>query len=518
MSEKNAFQRFASEQYFSGDRTLELTGTGPNERRTISREDLGFYNAVVVSAVYEFAGENIDVKSVHSFVQPLNRCIEEHPHLTVVIKDAHTEKPYYESVSNINLADHVFMLGDDEARDDDTATLEKILPPILDQPWPPSVPPWRIVVLSLPPQRGTKIPRCLIAFAFSHTIGDGIAGLAFHRTFLDACQLQTTTNEETFMFTVPRPTLPAPFDTPQTLPISWSFLLGPLIAVLLPKFIANFLGLHAAASTVDAGTWTGSPIFFNPGSLYSKIRLLEIEGPLVKKALQVSRTHDAKLTGTIHQLIVRALSKALPDRNITNFVSGTAINMRGSVGAPNYEWGLYVSGYYEAHPRVDAATGLTDAMWAAASSMTKNLAECAVTLQDQAIGLLRYAPSIRNWTLGKIGDQRDSSYEVSNLLVFDGSGEGKRSRITKMVFAQPGNTPSAPLVFNLVSVKGGSMMCAVSWQEGALGIPLEQETAFVDEIILSLRADFEGLGNIPGEPVCFDGGSLNEADAVFGLK
>jgi hypothetical protein len=177
--------------------------------------------------------------SSHAFIQPLKRCVEEHPYLTVVVRDAHTEKPYYDSVSNVNLRDHVFTLGDNEASDDDTATLETVLPPILDRPWPASAPPWRIVVLSLPPQRGTKTTRCIIAFAFSHTIGDGIAGLAFHRTFLDACQRQTLSREKSFLFTVPSRTISTPFDTPQTLPISWSFLLRPLIAVLVPKFIAN---------------------------------------------------------------------------------------------------------------------------------------------------------------------------------------------------------------------------------------------------------------------------------------
>jgi hypothetical protein len=132
--------------------------------------------------------------------------------------------------------------------------------------------------------------------------------------------------------------------------------------------------------------------------------------------------------------------------------------------------------------------------WAAASSMTKNLAECAGRLQDQIIGLPRYATSIRNWTLGKVGGKRDCSYEVSNLLVFDGSGEENQCKITKMIFTPSASVPSGPLVFSSVTVKGSSLMCAVSWQEGALGIPLEKETAFVDEICSSLRADFGGLG------------------------
>lgn len=71
--------------------------------------------------------------------------------------------------------------------------------------------------------------------------------------------------------------------------------------------------------------------------------------------------------------------------------------------------------------------------------------------------------SIRNWTLGKIGQQRDCSYEASNILAFDGtdgtdSADGSADhecKVNKMVFTQPGNALSAPLVFNIVSVKGG---------------------------------------------------------------
>lgn len=301
--------------------------------------------------------------------------------------------------------------------------------------------------------------RCFIAFAFSHTIGDGMVGLAFYCTFLDACQQTTGTDEkESFLVALPSRTLPGHFDTPERLPISWKFLLGPLITVYLTKFLAEIFGLRAAVSTVDAGTWTGSHIFFDPASAHnSKVKILEIEAPLIQNALQMPRTQDAKLTAKLHQLIIRALSKAIPNRDITNFVLGTAVDMRGSIGTPHYTWGLYVSGHYEAHPRLLDVGGvpLSDEMWAAASSMTRKVAECATKLQDQAIGLLRYVPSIRKWTLGKIGQRRDCSYEMSDLLAVDGGGADHKCKITKMMFTQPGNALSGPLVFNTVSVKGG---------------------------------------------------------------
>ena len=420
----------------------------------------------------------------------------------MVVKNKDTEKPSYESVPTVDLQDHISIIEDDKISIcGETATLETVLPSVLDRTWPADIPPWRIVVLPLASQPGSRAKRCLVVFSFSHTLGDGMVGLAFHRTFLEAWQQQTTgiDENESFFVTPSLQSLPEPFDTPERLTISWSFLLRPLLAVLLPKFIAGFLGLRAATSTVDAGTWTGSPIFFDPKSTQnSRVRLLEIKSPLVQKALQASRNHDAKLTATLHQFIVRALSKAIPGKDITNFVSGTAIDMRGSIGIPAYTWGLFVSGHYEVHPRIDdtpAPSTLTDGMWAAASSMTKNLANCGARLHNQAIGLLRFAPSIRKWALGKLGSRRDSSYEVSNLLAF-GGGAGDAAhlcKISKMIFVQPGNAVSAPLVFNIISVKGGSLTCAISWQVGALGFPIEKEEAIVDEVRSSLLADFEAL-------------------------
>lgn len=483
------------EEYISINRR-----SGPNERRTISREDLGFYNALIIGAVYEFASEDIDENSAQSFIPALKYCIEKFPYLSVVVKDKHTEKSAYEAVSSIYLENHVSIIHDDKLSDnEETAALEHSLPSILDRPWPADIPPWRIVVLPLAPQ-GSAVKRCFIAFAFSHTLGDGIVGHIFHRTFLEALQQSTGRGEkDSFVVTPPSRTLPEPFDTTERLPISWKFLLSPLLAVYLPKSIGQLFGLRAAASTVDAGTWTGSRYFCEQGSIpVSRVKILEIEAPLVQKALQVSRSHDAKITGMIHQFIVRALSKAIPNNDVTNFVSQTAVNMRGSIDTPVNTWGLYVSGYYEVHPRPSKATEslLPSGMWSAASSTTKKLAECAMRLQDQPIALLRYVPSIRDWTLGKVGQQRDSSYEVSNLVAFDSTGSDANGncKISKMVFVQPANVLSSPLAFNIVSVKGGSLMCTVSWQAGALDVPVE-ETSFVDEICSSIRADFEALGN-----------------------
>ncbi|KAK8075947.1 hypothetical protein PG994_003219 [Apiospora phragmitis] len=498
MSQENVFLRYAS------------NNPGPCERRMISREDLGFYCNIVVGATYEFGqrgAKEADLQSLQTFAGPLKHCIEKFPYLKIVTRDASTEKPFFERVTSLNLTNHLTVVERPIATnpdDGDDKWMEPLLESLVDKPNSiASIPPWRVVVCPI------ALARCFVAFAYSHIVGDGPAALAFHRAFLDGLrrqQRQQTTGlqevvEEKTLLTVPEFALPDPFDVPGRLPISWSFLLGPLLAVLLPKFVAGWLGLQAHAAKIDEGTWTGSDVFFEPGTQRSRVKAFAIDDARVSNFIKASRAHDAKLTGTMHQLVVRALSKHIITHDkattTTNFTSQTAISMRASIGVPREEWGNYASGCYGVHPiEKEATKGLLPArMWENASSLSNTIAESAVQLRDQPLGLLRYAPSIRNWMLGKVGGRRDCSYEVSNLTSFDGEVSGSCCNITNMVFAQPGGVVSAPLAFNLVSVRGGPLLGTITWGQGALGVPVEAEEALVEGIRRSLVEDFAGIGS-----------------------
>lgn len=135
-------------------------------------------------------------------------------------------------------------------------------------------------------------------------------------------------------------------------------------------------------------------------------------------------------------------------------------------------------------------------MWAAASVMSGKLAELTARLDDQVIGMLRYVPNHKESMVSKLGGKREGSYALSNMLAFDSDGAGGGCRISKMVVASSAAVTSAPLNFLIISVKGGSLMCTVSWQPGALGHPVEKESSIVDEICSSLRGDFEAFGEV----------------------
>ncbi|KAI1254172.1 hypothetical protein MGN70_004568 [Eutypa lata] len=439
-------------------------------------------------AIYEFT-PGFAVNSPSSFFHPLRCCIEDHPSLGVVVHDTHTDKAFYQKVPSIDLENHISIFEGLDNENNKLLAIEKVLGSDLDRSFIRDIPPWRVIVLPLGPSR------CFIAFSYSHMIGDGPTGTAFHHTFFNACDdVPTVPSSSKVVKTSIKP-LPAPFDTPQRLPISWSFLLAPLIDSFLPRFVSEFLGLQLAIYPLDTGTWTGSLVPRNPKTPQSKIKLREIKAPLLEKALRASRAHKAKLTGTFQQLVIRALSKAFPDPAITNFVAQTAISMRQAIGVPSNVMGNFVSGCYINYPRVDPFRPIADEDWKSASSATQRLAESAATLQDQPIGLLRYVPRMRKWTLEKLGRKRECSFEVSNVGVFDNhqdlpSGKVPKTRITEIFFAQPGHILSTPLAFNLASLKGDSFVYTVTWQPGALGVPEDVEDALVEEICSSIDAEF----------------------------
>ena len=384
--------------------------------------------------------------------------------------------------------------------------VEEVLRSHLDQPYPHTTPPWRAVVLPLPSSSSASTS-CFIAFSYSHTILDGPSGVAFHKSFLSALRSGADMPSSVTTITPPDVPFPPQFDTSSRLPISWTFLLAPLLAAVLPHFLSDLFGLHAHASPVNQGTWTGSPATFDPQTTRSGINLREIPAPLVDKALVASRANGARMTGTLHQLVTRALSKTIAAHpkmaagiNVTNFASQTAVNMRRAAGVPEGGMGEYASGIFLSHPVVDpsiSAGPLSKEEWAAARSATEKFADAGSRLRDQPIGLLRYAPSIRKWTAAKVGQARDSSYEVSNIGVVGDKVEQEDDkngvRIVNTVFAQPGMVVGCPICVNVASVKGGSLMYSVTWPRGALGVSLSQqeEQEIVDEICQSIRDDFE---------------------------
>jgi hypothetical protein len=98
--------------------------------------------------------------------------------------------------------------------------------------------------------------------------------------------------------------------------------------------------------------------------------------------------------------------------------------------------------------------------------------------------------------LGKLGQRRECSFELSNLGAVDVGHYPDRpgAKITQIVFSQTASAISVPINFNFSAVKGGEgLIYTVTWQKGALNIAEHDEEDFVEGLCQSLSRGLENL-------------------------
>lgn len=404
--------------------------------------------------------------------------------------DRHTDKAYYQRAPHVDLSQHMTILPPltDTSDAAKLSAIQSLLAGDLDRPFTHTIPPWRVLVTPIHPSS------CILTFSYSHSILDGPSGLSFHRTFLTALNnppaIPAPQTSKVPPCSLP---FPEPFDTPSTLPISPSFLLSPLLAALLPSFLTSYLNIAPQAVTLSEKTWTGTPCAFVAGMTRSKVVVRGIDAEMVERALAAARGRGVKLTGVMHVLVGRGLRAALNGEEGVELVAISAVDMRGAVGREKGEMGEFASGCYSAFGAGGGGGGaLTEGEWEEARRVTGELKEARGRLRDQAIGLLRFLPSVRGWLRGKVGGRRDCSYEVSNLGGVD-FGDGGEVRIVEAVFAQPGMVVSCPVCVNVVSVKGGRLVYTVTWATGSLGVGEDEEDVFVQRICEAVDDGFRAF-------------------------
>ena len=482
---------------------LLTASTGKSERRCIMRHALGYYRAVIVTGLYvqQLQSDSPGELDIETFIPALKHCIAAQPILSAAIRGEGTESPQFVRPATLDLRNHIKIYEAQTANGTTAANDNDLLKEVLIETHQKlyvdieRIPPWKIVVLPLLKRPGSSDRRFYILFSFSHSHGDGKSGLAFHKTFMKGLETGHLTNDANPIYKPPSSPLLPPIEKACKLKISLPYLLRPLVATYMPKFLAGMLGLPASAVPHNPDSWIGTPASYDPENFHMGMEIMVIDKEILNAILAACRSHGAKYTGLIHQVIVRALSQALPaDAPAGNFVAETAIDLRNLIpGISADDMALCMSGFYEALPRVDNGFGPEgkqdeddkEAMWAGARSTTEKLAASASTLSDQPIGLLQYLAHFRMWLVNQMGKPHDGSYEVSNILSFDPfSGDKSANQqhtkswdVERMVFSQPANPTSAPLCFQFVSRKGGDMVMTLTWQRGVLGVPDEDNFA-----------------------------------------
>ncbi|OCL10492.1 hypothetical protein AOQ84DRAFT_362362 [Glonium stellatum] len=491
---------------------------GKTERRCIMRQVLGYYHSLIVSALYALQQPETSEVNVEALLPALKYCIGVHPILSASLSDEATEAPKFVRPATLDLRNHVRIVNPADFRGngkDEIELLKQVTVEDHDRPFPyqENIPPWKIIVLPVSEQPERQERRFYILFSFSHSHGDGSSGLAFHKTFLQGLNTSKSGDINPICATPSLPLLP-PLEEGVKLSISWSYLLGPLLAVYLPKFISKLLNLQASVTPESPNLWHAQPYSYNAETYRTGLEIVVIDNETLKDVLSACKANGTKLTGLLHQLVVRALSEVVPaDAPAGSFVAQTPLNLRRIMpGFTNDDMAVCTSADYELFPRyqnrgqsgsVEAAGSgpvVDEEMWAAARNTTARLAACANTATDQPVGLLQYLGHFRMWLVNQLGKQRDTSYELTNILVFDpldgaeASSPGPSAgnwELGRTMISQPANALGSPISFNVATRKGSDMVITLTWQTGVLD--LENESNSVKTVGIKIKSFLDRL-------------------------
>ncbi|KAK5723901.1 Alcohol acetyltransferase [Elasticomyces elasticus] len=473
---------------------------GLNERRCISRDVLGVYGTLVMCARYHQDG-NAPLRD--QINKALKSCIVEHPVLRTVILDVQSEAPKLAQQNALDLDDHVRYLELNDTHGDGTHTLQALLEhahnEALDQ-WHLR-PAWRLYVVPIPSvasmERTTQFH---LAFTYSHALADGFSGMLLHKTLLRALNSPADNafdNEPGFECQEGMKSLLPPLENAALLPISWSFLLRPLMGEFLPGLLVRALGLSSEKSS---NLWTGAQERpkLPPSSqlLHTAVRHRLIPNVLLERALAACRSRQARLTGLLAVVVARALSCALQARGIvkSEYRANLPIDLRRHIPDAQNDMANYASATHGTVTVLQEQRQIMiDSDWSMAQELTNALTKASSTLADQPVALLKYLSNFRDWTLRQVSKPAEGSFEVSNAGAFDNAvpPSGAGWTLQDMMFSQSANALGDPFNVNVVSTKGGPLAIVWTWWPGMLGV--DDEEKLMDEVCDGLEEQLANL-------------------------
>ncbi|MCJ1248974.1 hypothetical protein MMC30_006195 [Trapelia coarctata] len=463
-----------------------LRPVGMLEKLYTARQVLGIYNSVIVTATYTVRSE-LEATSLYSiFCATIFGLLYRHPSLCCYFEGADTLEPKFRRLDTIQVKD-VLQLLDLEKRE----SLAQKLQEFHDQQWPIERKPlWKLVVMREPQiASDTSIGSKLhIAFIYHHVIGDGLSGTAFHMSLLreleDIEQTSQDLQEAPKAIDTPVSTsLIEPIEKLTVLPLSWLFLIKQVVQEYAPRWLIG----------APSPLWAGLPIqTLDKCPFRSRVRIVTIQADGVESLLEEGKKHSVTLTSLLTAALVSALADALP--GAPRFLGMTPYTLRRVTGTSMDNMVNQTSSFetsYQANflnriRKASNAKERVESLWNTAgyfhAQMQDELARCPL---DNLVGLLPYVFDHIKYYQKKIGKAREATWELSNLGVFRTTQESLPGswRLENMTFTQGAQPVGPAFAVNCVSVQGGPLTIAITWQDSVVH----------EDIIDALAHDFADL-------------------------
>ncbi|KIX08036.1 uncharacterized protein Z518_02691 [Rhinocladiella mackenziei CBS 650.93] len=493
-----------------------LRPLGRLEQYSTARHDLRFYLHVAITASYMLTlptttSTPTDPQPgvLRTYIyQACARAIGKHPILSAIPVGENTQSPQFARLPEIDLEKCVLFQerqpstpAPDRDRD---VELDELLTIQHNTPFEPPDPFWRLCILTnLNPTSNDRY-RFTAAFVFHHALGDGTSGMVFHRTFHEALSQVLTTSSSSAAYKDLSTTLKVQSPTTPLLPNVESIHAMP---VTIFHLLSILFREKIWSPPRDPGLWTGSKILT---PLVNNVRHFAFSRSETTAFKDLCRANGTTITAALQTLVAGALFSSLPD-------NWTKLECRGALSARRWladahidddSMGVWIQDLNERYLRDEFQTDqiaktLCLLPWNEARRSRRTM-EQTLALKGQNAGpnLLKYVDDFqKELFLSKVGKERGSSYEVSNLGVFKSKsspkgeevqrtdkGEGRaEAEVGRMIFTQSANVTGSAFEVSVVTGQDGCLVLGVSWQKDVV------EDTLIEKVIDAVKMEVRRL-------------------------
>ncbi|QGA20979.1 hypothetical protein EYB26_008689 [Talaromyces marneffei] len=459
------------------------------ERHSTAQHSLGYHSNIAVSALYVY---NSTVPTLQEPVfSALENVIQEHAILGVIPIGEDTPNPYFARLPRIDLQDVVTFVERKEAWNPN-AEIDSELDETLEREHNRDfkqrygeLPFWRLLILhETSAVNAGNQSRFIACFVVHHAIGDGLSGMAFHRSFFSA--LTSPSEVQTSTTVTPRLVIPSQKDlipgleALHPLPISVSFILGTVWRELMPRW----------SGTV----WTAENITENPYMRRSRYKSFTLSASRTADIIKISRGKNTTVTGAIESILAYTVFNQLPKKYTILKVAGP-ISLRSVLPKDQVDdnsIGTWSNSYVQEHNR--PISGSIDEkysyIWNEAIKVRAMITgELAKEGRNIRTGLLKLVGDSHKFFQKNIGKPRGESIELSNLGVFSTAKTAESSswKVKKVLFSQAGNVVGSPLEVMMSTGPDSRLNIGFSWLEGVV------EGTWVESVMEEFKQTIEEL-------------------------
>ncbi|CAI7600544.1 unnamed protein product [Penicillium viridicatum] len=438
-----------------------LRPLGHAEKYSATRSHLGIYLNVALTACYK-RPSGVPVKPALFYA--LSMLISKHPILSAIPFAINTPNPYFVRLPKIKLSEVVFLMEEEanSPSSDGTETLDMVLQeqhncPFEIDPKRP-LPFWRLCVL----ERSSCPGSFILVFVFHHSLMDTQSALSFHSE-LEAYMAQYAGLEPSDTIHSPSDALIPPLEGLCTLPVS-----------------REFLQFQEKDSEPSPNSWTAAPQFTPVKTRFSSLWLSEVDTKLL---ITLSKKERTSVTATIQALIATCIFFVLPATYLT-LQGDCAVSLRRFLPEPvtATTLGCYVGSLSTTYHRESSFN------WDE-SRRSKVAIEHAMAQKggNMLVGYLALIQNQHHWMLQKMGKNRKSAFELSNIGTTSTLRGGANFEIESMLFSQSSSTCSGAIKISAVTGPDGRLALGFTWQEGAI------EAGMIEKVQSALKGEIELL-------------------------